>query len=48
MSLEKDVPDILFMFLGLLANVFFVLCIEANKLTDTEEVTFISKSYGKM
>ena len=47
-SLEKDVPEILFMFLGLLANVFFVLSIEANKITDTEEITFISKSYGKM
>jgi cob(I)alamin adenosyltransferase len=46
-SEEKEVPEILFQFLGLLANVFFVLSIEANKLTNTEEITFISKSYGK-
>lgn len=47
-SLEKEVPDILFKFLGLLANVFFVLSVEANKLTDTAEIPFISKSYGKI
>lgn len=47
-SEERDVPEILFQFLGLLANVFFVLTIEANKLTETEEIPFISKSYGKI
>lgn len=46
-SEEREVPEILFQFLGLLANVFFVLAIEANKLTKTEEIPFISKSYGK-
>jgi len=46
-SEEKEVPDILFRFLGLLANVFFVLAVEANKLTGTEEIPFISKSYVK-
>ena len=45
-STEREVPEILFQFLGLLANVFFVLTIEANKLTNTAEVPFISKSYG--
>lgn len=47
-SEEREVPEILFQFLGLLANVFFVLSVEANTLTDTEEVPFISKSYGKI
>lgn len=47
-SEERAVPDILFQFLGLLANVLFVLCIEANKLNNIEEITFISKSYGKV
>ena len=47
-SNERDVPEILFQFLGLLANVFFVLSIEANKLTNTPEIPFVSKSYGKM
>lgn len=46
-SEEREVPDILFQFLGLLANVFFVLSIEANKLTGVSEIPFISKSYGK-
>ena len=45
-SNEKEVPEILFMFLGLLANVFFVLSVEANKLANVEEIPFISKSYG--
>lgn len=47
-SEEKEVPEILFQFLGLLANVFFVLSIEANKFTQTKEIPFISKSYGKL
>ena len=47
-SEEREVPEILFQFLGLLANVFFVLSIEANKLMETPEIPFISKSYGKL
>lgn len=46
-SEERDVPDILFNFLGLLANVFFVLSVEANKRKGVAEIPFISKSYGK-
>lgn len=47
-SIERDVPDILFQFLGLLANVLFVLSIEVNKLNKIEEIPFVSKSYGKI
>lgn len=47
-SEERDVAEILFQFLGLLANVFFVLSVEVNKLCHVEEIPFISKSYGKM
>ena len=46
-SEERDVPEILFQFLGLLANVLFVLSVEVNKLQQVEEIPFISKSYGK-
>lgn len=46
-SEERDVPNILFQFLGLLANVFFVLSVEANKRTGVGEIPFMSKSYGK-
>ncbi len=47
-SEEREVPEILFQFLGLLANVFFVLSVEVNKLCNINEIPFISKSYGKM
>ncbi len=47
-SEERDVPEILFKFLGLLANVFFVLVIEVNKQQKIEEIPFKSKSYGKI
>ncbi|KGR81739.1 hypothetical protein CD32_20585 [Lysinibacillus odysseyi 34hs-1 = NBRC 100172] len=47
-SEEREVPEILFQFLGLLANVFFVLSIEANKLQNIEEIVFVSKAYGKI
>lgn len=47
-SEEREVPEILFQFLGLLANVFFVLSIEANKLQNVEEIVFVSKAYGKI
>ena len=44
-SEEREVPEILFQFLGLLANVFFVLSVEVNKLCNVEEIPFKSKSY---
>lgn len=47
-SEEHDVPDILFQFLGLLANVIFLLSVEANKLMEVDEIPFVSKSYGKV
>lgn len=47
-SEEREVPEILFKFLGLLANVFFVLAIEVNKLSNTCEIPFVSKSYGRV
>ena len=46
-SEERDVPEILFKFLGV-ANVFFVLVIEVNKQQKIEEIPFKSKSYGKI
>ena len=47
-SEEREVPEILFQLFGILANVFFVLSVEANKLAKVEEIPFISKSYGKI
>lgn len=44
-SEEKEVPEILFDYLGLLANVFFVMAVYTNKMHGMEEVPFISKSY---
>lgn len=46
-SEEREVPDILFQFLGLLANVFFVMAVYANQLAGIEEIPFESKSYKK-
>lgn len=47
-SEERDVPDILFQFLGELANVLFVLAVECNQVMGVAEKPFISKSYGKV
>lgn len=44
-SEEREVPEILFDFLGLLANLFFVMAVYMNKQHDYEEIPFISKSY---
>ncbi|MEK9198721.1 hypothetical protein SFC08_08190 [Lysinibacillus halotolerans] len=44
-SEEREVPEILFNYLGLLANVFFVMAVYTNKMHGIEEVPFISKSY---
>ncbi|WP_431027154.1 hypothetical protein [Lysinibacillus sp. LZ02] len=47
-SEEREVQEILFQFLGLLANVFFVLAVEVNTIHGVEEIPFKSKSYGKI
>lgn len=44
-SEEREVNEILFDFLGLLANVFFVMAVYTNKMQGAEEIPFISKSY---
>lgn len=44
-SLEREVPEILFDYLGLLANVFFVMAVYMNKQHDHAEIPFESKSY---
>ena len=44
-SEERDVPEILFDYLGLLANVFFVMAVYMNKQHEHEEIVFESKSY---
>lgn len=44
-SLEKEVPDILFDYTHLLANVFFVMAVYVNKQKGIDEIPFTSKSY---
>ncbi|KWW16653.1 hypothetical protein AS888_23815 [Peribacillus simplex] len=44
-SLEREVPDILFDYAHLLANVLFVMAVYVNKRQGFEEIPFISKSY---
>ncbi len=44
-SEERDVPEILFDFLGLLANVLFVMAVYMNKQHECDEIVFTSKSY---
>ena len=44
-SEEREVPEILFSFLGLLANVCFVMAVYVNQLNGIEEIPFESKSY---
>ncbi|RHW38751.1 hypothetical protein D1B33_06620 [Lysinibacillus yapensis] len=44
-SEEREVPEILFDYLGLLANVFFVMAVYVNKIHGVIEIPFISKSY---
>lgn len=44
-SEERNVPDILFDYAHLLANVLFVMAVYVNKLEGMEEIPFISKSY---
>lgn len=45
-SEEREVPDILFQFLGLLANVCFVMAVYINQVNGIKEIPFVSKSYG--
>ncbi len=44
-SVETKVPNILFKYLHLLANVFFVMAVYVNKVEEVKEIPFISKSY---
>ena len=44
-SEERDVPDILFNFLGLLANILFVMAVYINQVNGRAEIPFESKSY---
>ena len=44
-SEEREVPAILFDYLGLLANVFFVMAVYMNQRAGIAEILFISKSY---
>ena len=44
-SEEREVPEILFDFLGLLANVCFVLAVYVNQINEIQEIPFESKSY---
>jgi ATP:cob(I)alamin adenosyltransferase len=44
-SLEREVPDILFDYAHLLANVLFVMAVYVNKQNGVEEIPFISESY---
>jgi len=44
-SLERDVPEILFDYAHLMANVLFVMAVYVNKQEGIKEIPFISKSY---
>lgn len=44
-SLEREVPEILFNYTHLLANVMFVMAVYVNQAHGVEEIPFVSKSY---
>lgn len=44
-SLEREVPEILFDYTQLLANVLFAMAVYVNKHHGVEEIQFVSKSY---
>lgn len=44
-SEEREVPGIVFDYLGLLANMFFVMAVYCNQVSGIQEIPFISKSY---
>ncbi|MGN7408042.1 hypothetical protein [Sporosarcina sp. SAFN-010] len=46
-SLEREVPEILFDFAQLMANVLFVMAVYTNKAQGCDEIPFVSKSYPK-
>lgn len=45
LSLEKEIPEILFDYTHLLANVLFLMAVYTNKQNGIREIPFISKSY---
>lgn len=44
-SMEREVPEILFDYAQLLANVLFAMAVYANRKHGVEEIPFVSKSY---
>ncbi len=44
-SLERDVPEILFKYTHLLANVLFTMAVYVNQQHQIQEIPFVSKSY---
>ena len=44
-SLEREVPEILFDYTQLLANVLFAMAVYVNKYHGVDEIQFVSKSY---
>lgn len=44
-SLEREVPEHLFDYTGLLANLFFAMAVFVNKTHGVHEIPFVSKSY---
>ncbi|WP_419957789.1 hypothetical protein [Psychrobacillus psychrotolerans] len=44
-SLEREIPEILFDYAQLLANVLFAMAVYVNKHHGVEEIQFVSKSY---
>lgn len=44
-SLERDIPKILFDYVNLLANLLFAMATFVNKEKGVEEIPFVSKSY---
>ncbi|ANU28535.1 hypothetical protein [Planococcus versutus] len=44
-SVERDVPEILFNYAHLLANVLFTMAVYVNQHHGVEEIPFVSKSY---
>ncbi|MDQ0427347.1 ATP:cob(I)alamin adenosyltransferase [Planomicrobium stackebrandtii] len=44
-SLEREVPELLFDYANLLANVLFTMAVYVNQYHGVEEIPFVSKSY---
>lgn len=45
LSLEKEIPKILFDYANLLGNLFFLMALYVNKKLNVDEIPYISKSY---